>query len=797
MVACLVFSAPSVAQDTNGEPCAANENTAGQTCDTPEPAARSPEHELDWVPVEYIPEDKRDQQCINCGGTYVDPLEGIESSGNPEEAQIDAVTNRTELRGNEVFLSGGVEAVQGYRHLSADEAQIDREESSALLTGNVTLREPGLLLKGDRAEIYSRTGEVNVEDSQFIFHDRHMRGTADQLDRDEEGLLHIHEGMFTYCQPSANDWSIDAENMELDLKEGLGVARDAKLRVSGVPIFYTPWLQFPLDDRRRTGLLWPDMGNDSSGGLDIAAPIYFNLAPNYDAIYAPRYIEERGVLHELQGRYLNPLVGMWTVGGAYRNEDDRYSEQVPEGRSTDRWLGLVKQNGLFDKRWRSRIDYSKASDVDYMKDLETSSLDSQRRTALLQMAEMDYLGDRWLVNLEVQQFQSLADDIREDYKKLPQLTGRYRSEGTPFQIEPVFLTQYSNFDSDENRVTGQRLYTEAGAAYPMLWSYGFLKPTVKYRQLDYDLSENAFFTDDSPSTGAGLASLDGGLVFERDTGVWGKSLLQTLEPRLYYLYSEYEEQVDQPDFDSAELTFTYGQLFRETRFSGRDRIDDANQVSVGLSTQLIDRASGESLLRANLGQIFYLRDRKVRLSPLDAPLDESSSEIAGDISFTPAGNINLRTSLVYDPHSERMNSGHFVASYSPDQQTVFNLGYSFRRPLTTLFEQPVTEEAHVSAYFPLDNNWRFFAAMNYSMEANTSVEDMVGVEYDTCCWKVRLLHLRYYENISGQIPDFDNPDLEREHSTQFQIVLKGMGGFGNRITNIMEDMIRGFKDSDY
>ena len=797
MVACLLLSAPLVAQDTNADHCAANENTEELSCDTPETAASPPEHPLDWVPIEYIPEDQRDQQCINCAGRYVDPLEGVDNSGNPEEAPIDAITNRTEMRGSEVFLSGGVEAVQGYRHLRADEAQIDRDESSALLIGNVTLREPGLLLRGDRAEIYSRTGEVNVEVSEFIFHERHMRGTADQLDRDSEGLLHVHEGMFTYCQPSANDWSIDAENMELDLEEGLGVARDAKLRVSGVPIFYTPWLQFPLDDRRRTGFLWPDIGNDSSGGLDIAAPFYFNLAPNYDAIYAPRYIEERGVLHELQGRYLNPLVGTWTVGGAYMNEDDRFANQVQEGKSTDRWLGLVKQNGLFDRRWRSRIDYSKASDVDYMKDLETSSLDSQRRTALLQMAKMDYLGDRWLVNMEVQQFQTLADDIREDYKKLPQLTGRYRSEGTPFQIEPVFLTQYSNFDSDEDRVTGQRLYTEAGAAYPMLWSYGFLKPTVKYRQLNYDLSENVFFMDDSPSTGAGLASLDGGLVFERDTSVWGKSLLQTLEPRAYYLYSEYEEQLDQPDFDSAELTFTYGQLFRETRFSGRDRIDDANQVSLGLSTQFIDRESGKSLLSANLGQIFYLRDRKVRLLPFDEPLDESSSEIAGDIIFTPGGNINFRTSMVYDPHSERVNSGHVVASYTPHERSIFNLGYSFRRPLTTLIEQPVTEEAHVSAYFPLDDNWRFFAAMNYSMEANTSIEDMVGVEYDTCCWKVRLLHLRYYENISGQIPDFNNPNLEREHSTQFQIVLKGMGGFGNRITNIMEDMIRGFTDSEY
>jgi len=793
----LILPLPLLAQDNNAGDCTANENTSDGACETKVEEPTRQDKGLDWVNLESIPEALRDQQCINCGGRYVDPLAGVDDSGNLEDAQIDATTNHTEMRGDEVLLSGGVEAVQGYRHLSADNAQIDREKSSALLTGNVILREPGILLKGSRAEIYSKTGEANVENGEFLFHERHMRGTADLLDRDTEGLLHVHDGSFTYCAPDENDWAIEAKEMDLDLDEGVGVARDAKIRVSGVPVFYTPWLQFPLDDRRRTGLLWPDIGNDSTGGLDIAAPIYFNLAPNYDAIYAPRYIEERGLNHEIKARYLNPLVGMWTVGGAYMQQDDKYEDQVADESSHDRWLGVVKQNGLFEQRWRSRIDYSKASDVDYFKDLETSSLDSQRRTALIQMGALDYLGDNWLTTLEVQQFQSLADDINDDYQKMPQFTGRYRSKGTPFELEPVFLAQYSNFDSDENRVTGQRVYAEGGMAYPMLWIYGTLKPTVKYRQLNYDLSDSVFFTDDSPSAGAALASLDGGLIFERSTNIGGRGLLQTLEPRIYYLYSEYEEQTDQPDFDSAELTFTYNQLFRETRFSGRDRVDDANQVSVGVTSSFIDDSSGKSLFSASLGQIFYLRDRKVRLLPLDEPLDESSSEIAGGLTFAPSDTISLRTDAVYDPHEEKMNSAHFTASYSPDNGSVFNLGYAYRRPLTTIFTQPVTEEAHASAYFPLGNNWRAFAAINYSLEAHTSVEDMAGLEYDTCCWKVRLLHLRYYENVTGLVPDFDNPNLEREHSTQVQIVLKGMGGFGNRISGIMEDMIRGFKDSEY
>ena len=243
-----------------------------------------------------------------------------------------------------------------------------------------------------------------------------MRGTADILQRDQEGLIHIHNGNFTYCPPGEDDWSVLSKDMEVDIEEGLATAHHARVELEGVPVFYTPWLRLPIDDRRRTGLLWPDFGNDSSGGLDISVPIYLNLAPNYDALYAPRYIEERGLDHQLQLRYLNPLVGEWLVGGAYMGNDTRYRDQTSEQISTDRWLGVVKQDGLFEERWLSKVDYSKASDVDYLRDLETANIDAQRSTSLLQMGSMDYLGDNWLMNLRAQQFQSLADDIREQYE---------------------------------------------------------------------------------------------------------------------------------------------------------------------------------------------------------------------------------------------------------------------------------------------------------------------------------------------------------------------------------------------
>ncbi len=761
------------------------------------PSAAEEAEKMDWVPTSEVEEAERNAQCLRCGGRYVDPLAESDPQDTPETSDIRAQATESELQGDDVYLRGGVSVDQGYRQLRGEDGYFDRSEREGTVSGGITLREPGVLLRGEEARYSADSGEASILDSDFVLHQQHLHGSAGQLRRAADGTLFIRDGRLSYCAPDDQEWAMRADNIKLDLEEGLGTATGAKLDVGGVPVLYLPWIRFPLDDRRRTGVLWPDLSSDSNGGLDVAVPLYLNLAPNYDALYTPRYIQERGLNHEVETRYLNRNTGFWSVGGTWMGSDDRYASERPNTTDDSRWLANVRHNGLFEQRWRSRVNYSRVSDVDYFKDLNTSNLDTRRQTDLLQLGTLDYLGDAWLVGLELQEFQSLADDLENDYKKLPQITARYRGEKTPFNITPVFLSQYSYFDSNEDVVTGQRAYMEGGATYPMLWQYGFLDSTVKYRYLQYQLNVPGLPGDDSPSAGSGVASLDGGLFFERSTSLAGESLLQTLEPRAYYLISEYDDQSSQPDFDSAELTFTYNQLFRDTRFSGRDRLDDANRLSLGLTTRYISAGDGREFLSASIGQIFYLSDRRVRLNPEDIALDQGSSEMAGDVTFTPNKRLSLRNSLVWDPSSGNMNAGSAYASYRRSDNAVFNVGYSYRRPVNLVERDTVTEQAHLSAYYPLNNRWSVFGALNFSVEGSTSVEDMFGIEYDSCCWRMRLLHLRYIDTAPDQDPDFTDPDLERRSSTQVQVLLKGMGGFGSRVTDLLEDMIRGFDERDY
>lgn len=746
--------------------------------------------QLDWKPLRIVSADRQDRRCRQCEGAFIDPLAG-QTPTEPRSSDVEVSADNSEATEGNFLFEGNVTVVQGNRSLRADRVTFDRNEQLTDASGAIAYREPGVILLGTHMAFDSEAQRATVDDAHFSLHAVQLSGAAKQLERDATGVINIDEGAVTFCAPDDPTWYVKASTLEIEPDEGMAEAYHATLEIAGVPVFYVPWITFPIDDRRKTGLLFPAIGSDTRGGVDITAPIYFNLAPNYDLTYAPRYIGERGLVHQGTGRWLSEHVGRWEVSGAYLGSDDKYQDDVPEGDS-DRWAVGVKHRGNFAQSWRTTIDYNKVSDPDYVRDLDNNTLSAQRQTALLQLGQIDYLGEDWVVSLQAQQFQSLADDIRNDYKKLPQVTAQWRGDSKLAGFQPIGLLQYSNFDTDANRVTGQRVYGEAGVTYPMSWSYGFLRPTVKYRMLSYDLEDTRLGADDQPDAGSAVASIDGGLVFERATNFAGSGMTQTLEPRVFYLYSEYEDQSGQPDFDSAELTFSYNQLFRDTRFSGNDRLDDANQLAVGVTTRFFADSDGRERLNASIGQLFYFRDRDVRLKAIDPALTETLSATAVEFNWLPDDVWTVRSSLLYDTEDSRFDAISAQVGFRPGDGKVFNVGYTLREPPPSLANRPVTEQANVSAYYPINDHWSIFGAYEYSLEANRAVEDMVGFEYDDCCWQMRLLYMRYIDTAGGFTPDFSDPDLKRENAVQFQFVLKGMGGFGSRVENLMRDMIRGF-----
>ena len=752
---------------------------------------------LDWHPLETLPADQHDRRCRQCGGAFIDPLAN-RSTVDPASANIDISASDSSVTESAMTFEGDVTVAQGHRTLRADRLRIDRAQQVGVAEGNVTLREKGVVVRGEQATYDSGRQYATVTDARFALHDSHMTGSATQLARSANGQLAIVEGSMTYCAPDNPRWYLSSRQIDLDPSTGVGEARDAKLYIGDTPVFYVPWIQFPIDERRKTGVLWPDIGSDTRGGLDVTVPIYINLAAHYDATYSPRYIAERGLNHQINSRYLGDTLGSWEVNGAYLGSDKKYKADAEDGDGT-RWLVGVKQTGTMGTSWRTRLNYTRVSDGEYIRDLNNQQLSSQRQTALMQLGQLDYLGEDWLVRVQAQAFQSLVDDIGNDYKKLPQVTAQWRGDTRWLGLQPIALAQYSRFEASDERTTGQRLYTDLGLSYPMNWLSGFVTPTVSYRHLSYRLDESLLSptnaaSNEEPSAHSATASLDAGLRFERPLSLAGEGFTQTLEPRLFYLYSQYDAQGDQPDFDSAELTFSFNQLYRDTRFSGYDRLDDAHQASVGITTRLFANSDGRERLNASIGQIYYFDDRRVRLNASDAPLTDHRSAVAAQANWLPTENWTLRSSLLYDSKERSFDAASLHIGYRPGNGSVFNAGYTLREPPPSQRQQSTTEQANFSTYFTINDNWRLFAAFEYSIEASLAVEELFGVEYDDCCWQVRALYMRYVDTDGRALVDFTDPQLEREDSLQFQFVLKGMGGIGNRVDNLLGDMIRGFQD---
>ena len=771
-----------------------------------------------WYNVSELPAKSGCSLAPGCDGLYLPPLRDWDGAElPPEDAPLHASADRSRLEGNLVTLDGDVVVNKGQLGLNAGSAQYDRNRQHFSLDGGVIVALPDMMIHGDRAELSGRDSTGRIENAQFMAFNSGLRASASLIERKTENTMHLADTIYTQCPPDSEAWSLKADNIHLDFATGRGVARDTSLRVKGVPVFYTPWLDFPIDDRRSTGLLWPGIAS-SDGGMDISVPYYLNLAPDYDLTLTPRFLEKRGEMLESEARYLNRW-SEWTLSSAYLNDDKQTGD--------DRWLQALSEQGSINEHWSTVIDYARVSDDDYFTDLSLASLAVSRSTHLNQRALVSYQNNSWQSTLNVHQYQTLAN-LSEPYRKLPQWTLAYQPENRNLRLQPLFLTDITDYDHKQSTaeggvfITGVRRYAEAGLKLPYIGRGGHLIATVKSRHINYQLDEGV--VDESPEATAAMASLDTALVFERS----GQDWLQTLEPRLYYLYSDYEAgQESQPVFDTTLLPFSYQQLFRESRFVGYDRIDDSKQVSLGLSSRFINKDSGREVLRLAIGQAFYLEDRRVDLpnnvvagslftdpSLLDSSVTipgtftilqpgsnaaadaaarrtAHSSDIATEMRWQTTDKLWLQADMVLDRDDGRVNQAHLGWHYRSGPQTLYNFGYSQRR-LTVINadDRPELKQLDASLSLPLGRQWQLFSRWHYDLEDKRSLESLFGVAYESCCWTIRAVHQRALEPDDNSLSN----DLGYDEAILLEFQLKGLGGLGDKLGNVLEENIFGYQD---
>lgn len=778
----------------------------------------------DWVPKSQLAEN---YPCkTGCDGAYVAPIADWPNANQPPESSpLDAYADSSSTADGITTLAGDVSLTRGNLRVKAEQVNFDQNSQELTAAGNIEVRQPDLLIRASEAFVDTQTSLGEFRSSIFLNHSSGMRGQAKLITQQSDTITTLEQGSITQCTPDDELWYMKASNIRLDQGSGWGTARHARLEIKGVPVFYTPYITFPIDDRRKSGFLFPSFGSSGENGFELSAPYYLNLAPHYDATIAPRYIAERGTMAELELRHLSPF-GMSVVSGALLKDDKLYTGQddndSTEGNNNpttptadlpkqDRWLAGVDHQGQM-AGFSTLIDYTKVSDNDYFRDLSIDSLDVKRQTHLNQQATLGYNLPKWRTSITAQQQQTLDDDINNQYKFLPRATVEYTGVSDSFAIQWIALGEFTNFDHDDattnNTVTfetGKRTYGEVGASFPMQWPAGFIIPTAKVRSVSYDMDIVGANRDTSYSATVPLVTLDTGLIFERDLLIGNSSYAQTLEPRAFYFYSDYQRQDAFPLFDTSQLTFSYSQLFRDTRFSGHDRLDDANQASMGLTTRFVDTDNGRELLSASVGQIFYFQDRQVVANiPFNRDNRVSNSFIATELQYQPTDKLWLTNTLLWDSRQDYVQEGGLSIQYKTDNAAIFNAGYRYRRMggIDIGYGPRDLDQLDFSIAMPISERWKIYSRFQYDIEGQRSLEDLFAIAYEDCCWKVRLLYQEGIESEQMRMIASNNTDpsrqlvVERDHVFVLEFQLKGLGGIGSKAVGILEESILGYFEGD-
>jgi LPS-assembly protein len=684
---------------------------------------------LDWVPREKLTPAQLAETGPYCSGAYVEPIRpGMNDKTKMNEAPmfVGAKASRYEQEAQVATLAGDVVLRQGSMQVQAQEASLYQAENRGELNGDVRLRQNGALIVGDHAQIQLDTGEAQVDNAEYVMHKSNVRGSALYAKRAENAIIRLKDGTYTTCEPNSNSWEIKGNNITLNPATGFGTATNATLRIKDIPVFYTPYIYFPIDDRRQSGFLPPTVSSGGKSGAMLVTPYYFNLAPNYDATLYPRFMTKRGTMVEGELRYLTKS-SEGTIGGAYLNDQDNERDLQTDAKST-RWMVNVQEKSGLDSRLSTDIDYTDISDPYYFQDLESDVLGVQKRDYINQQGAVNWRGDNYTARLNLQAYKLATVSDITPYDRLPQITFNgalpYHPGGLNFAYETEAVRFERSLQSgdyfDENgvgtsrldnnvtglaRAEGDRLNLAPSMSLPMNWTYGFVTPKLKYVYTQYDLNlsglgQQQIIDAQTAAAAAGtkylngefnssidrsipVFSIDSGLYFDRSTQWFGKNYRQTLEPRLYYLNVPYRDQSDIPIFDSGETTFNYASLFRDNRFVGTDRIGDENKLSLGITNRWIED-NGFERQTFSIGEAVYFKDRKVQLPGIDyttrADATSGRSPYALEYAYRFNKDWRATSDFNWDPDSRQTRSGSAMMHYQPEDNPnkVVNAGFRYR-----------------------------------------------------------------------------------------------------------------------
>ncbi len=705
----------------------------------------------------------------------------------PLDKQVTIEADRVEgIYEQEIEAIGNAKLCYDDNTLTADRMKYFKATNETEVTGNLRLDRTKDIIEGDYLKLNLDTEIGFLSEPRYTIKKNDGRGSGEKLFFEGKNQYRLEGGSYTTCPINQEDWFIQAKDLKIDSTTETGVARNVSIYFKRVPILYTPWLDFSYTNKRKTGFLAPVIGHTARSGADLAVPFYINIAPNIDATIAPRVMSKRGFMLSNEMRYIGH-----NVHG--RLQSDILPDDFDSHRTR---YGVAYQHAqYFGHGWRGQFDYNRVSDNRFLRDL-SNNLSQTSMTNLLQQAGLYYhgaLGHDGVLNFSAvaQQFQTLQDPFAvqnanlltiSPYKRLPHLTMnavRRNVAGMDFSLD----TSWTNF-SHQTFVEGKRFTFFPTVSVPLRNSYGFLTPKFGLHYTNYDLSMDAGTKGNNPDRLVPIVSLDSGVIFDRNINIGSTGYIQTLEPRAFYVYIPYIDQSFLPNFDSAESDFSFAQILTENRFTGSDRINDANRVTLALTSRLLEPSTGIERLRVAMGQQFRFDDRRVILnSQITGSNVDFIAALAGRLTRTISTDVNIQIDE-RTLNTEKIRAG---VSYQPEPGKVFNLGYRYTRDVRErgdiLINQLDTaiKQVDTSVQWPFFANWHTVARINYSLQDDRLLAGLAGFEYISCCYKLRAV-----------VQKLTTATQNTTTAVFVQLELNGLMNIGSNPLRVLQQSIPGY-----
>lgn len=697
--------------------------------------------------------------------------------GGPTFIEADRMTGYSE-RG--VELEGHAELRRDGGAIKGDKLTYDQDTDEAFAQGNVRMSRSGTLAVGPEARMKVEANEGYMLSPDYYFQQTGGTGKAERIDFLDKDRSTARHASYTTCSPDNADWYFSANRIDLDNDRQVGVAYGGVLNFFGVPIAAAPAFSFPLNDERRSGFLAPLMGYSSRSGFDLTTPYYVNIAPNRDLTIYPRLMTERGL----------------QLGGEYRYLGQGYNgrlraEFLPDDKKTNsnRWAYSVQHNQNLAKGLNAYLNVNRVSDDQYPDDFNRSVAQSAQRQ-YLQEGGVTYNWQDFTVLARVQKFQTLRPS-EPSYERVPQLNGkyiRYDLGGFDVQVE----ADYTRFripltSTGFQQPQGERMYIQPSISYPIVRAGWYVTPKVTFNATQYQMeaASNTPTAQNNFSRVLPTMSLDSGMTFEREaptvSRLFGVNYVQTLEPRLFYVYTPFRDQSQFPLFDTVQSDFGYGQIFSENPFTGYDRIADNNKLTGGLTTRLIEADTGIERFRGTIAQRYDFTGQRVQINGTLADPKAGFSDLLAATTIQMFRGYYLDAGVQYNPDSDRINYGNVALSYRPESRKVINAGYRYRRP-TSVTDNTAIDQFEVSSQWPITRRAYGIARFAFDLTASQMVDALAGVEYAADCWVGRVVYQRFRNTTNGYTG-----------RVFLQVEFRGLSKIGSNPLNILRLNVPGYE----